>query len=326
MISKRERLEAAIAGDLADRPPVALWRHFPVDDQFPQELARSTAAFQRTFDFDFVKLTPASSFCLKDWGVEDRWDGGMEGTRTYIRRVIENVSDWASLSLLAPHEGALGAQLECIRLLHEDLGADVPIAQTIFSPLAQAKNLAGGERLLEHLKQDEGAVREGLRTIAASTIDFVAAAISQGIDGIFYAIQHASSEILDRDDYRRIAEEHDRAILEAAGDLWLNILHLHGKGVFFDLASAYPVQVVNWHDRETEPGLTDGAKLLSGAVCGGVHRETLSLGVPDQVREEAREAIDALHGRGLILGTGCVTPIITSWANMRAFRESVECA
>ena len=71
MASKRDRLKAAIAGQKADRPPVALWRHFPVDDQDPALLAAATAAFQQTYDFDLVKVTPASSFCLRDWGAQD---------------------------------------------------------------------------------------------------------------------------------------------------------------------------------------------------------------------------------------------------------------
>ena len=31
--TKRKRLEATIAGEAVDRPPVALWRHWPGDDQ-----------------------------------------------------------------------------------------------------------------------------------------------------------------------------------------------------------------------------------------------------------------------------------------------------
>ena len=59
-MNKRERLEAAIAGQSVDRVPVALWRHFPGDDQDPSDLAAATIAFQRRWDFDFVKVTPAS--------------------------------------------------------------------------------------------------------------------------------------------------------------------------------------------------------------------------------------------------------------------------
>jgi len=80
-LSKRERLEATIAGKAVDRPAVALWRHWPVDDQRAEDLARSTLDFQRAFDFDFIKVTPASNYCLAGWGAESRWVGNQEGTR-----------------------------------------------------------------------------------------------------------------------------------------------------------------------------------------------------------------------------------------------------
>jgi uroporphyrinogen decarboxylase len=38
-----------------DRPPVALWRHFPVDDQSPDALAAATLNFQQTYDFDLLR-------------------------------------------------------------------------------------------------------------------------------------------------------------------------------------------------------------------------------------------------------------------------------
>jgi uroporphyrinogen decarboxylase len=59
LTTKRERLKAALAGEVADRPPFALWRHFPVDDQSPDALTASVLVFQREFDCDFIKVTPA---------------------------------------------------------------------------------------------------------------------------------------------------------------------------------------------------------------------------------------------------------------------------
>ena len=57
MTTHKDRILAAIKGELIDRPPVALWRHFPVDDQSPEALAKSTLHFQKTYDFDLVKVT-----------------------------------------------------------------------------------------------------------------------------------------------------------------------------------------------------------------------------------------------------------------------------
>lgn len=65
-MTKRERLQGAIDGKVVDHPPVALWRHFPGDDQDPDELAASIIAFQRQYDFDFVKVTPDGSYSIRD--------------------------------------------------------------------------------------------------------------------------------------------------------------------------------------------------------------------------------------------------------------------
>ncbi|MBM3144322.1 MAG: uroporphyrinogen decarboxylase, partial [Chloroflexi bacterium] len=77
-LTHRQRLEICLSGEKPDRPPVALWRHFPVDDQTPEGLAAATLNYQRLYDFDFVKITPASSFCLVDWGSRDEWRGAAE--------------------------------------------------------------------------------------------------------------------------------------------------------------------------------------------------------------------------------------------------------
>ena len=322
-ISHRQRLEACLSGQPVDRVPAALWRHFPVDDQTPDGLARATYVFQQTFDFDLVKVTPSSSYCLKDWGVQDIWRGASEGTRDYTRRVIQNPEDWRSLPALDPHHGHLGAELACIRLLRQQLGADTPILQTIFSPLAQAKNLVGGAELLVHLRRFPDAVHAGLQVIAESTRRFVEASQQAGVDGVFYAVQHAQYGLLTEAEFQAFGKRYDLAVLEPAGELWLNMLHLHGVEVMFDQVADYPVQIINWHDRETAPSLALGQKRFPGVVCGGVLRDSLTYGAPDQVRAEALDALQATEGARFILGTGCVTPVIAPYGNLLALRQSV---
>jgi uroporphyrinogen decarboxylase len=323
-MTKRTRLAATIRGEETDRPPVALWRHFPGDDQDPVALAESTMAFQRQYDFDFIKVTPASSFCARDWGVEDAWVGNREGTREYVRHPIQNPEDWRALQELDPEKGALGAQLRCLELIQQGMGGDVPFIQTIFNGLSQAKNLVGKGRLVAHLREHPEAVQAGLATITETTVRFIEAARKQGISGIFLAVQHASYEHLTEAEYREFGLASDRRLLEATDGLWLNVLHLHGNRVMFDLLADYPVQVVNWHDRETPPTLAEGQQWVQGAVLGGLRQwETMELGTPADVRSEAQDALEQTGCRGFILGTGCVTPITAPWANLRAARDAV---
>jgi uroporphyrinogen decarboxylase len=317
-------MEACLAGETLDRPPVALWRHFPVDDQTSQGLAASTLAFQRLFDFDLVKVTPASSYCLRDWGSHDEWRGNPEGTRDYTQRVIQNPDDWARLQPLDPQRGHLADELECLRLLVNELGPDTPIIQTIFNPLSQAKNLVGGAQLLVHLRRFPEALHHGLRIITESTRRFVEALGATGIDGIFYAVQHAQFGLLSRGEYQTFGRAYDLELLAAARTMPLRMLHLHGLDVMFDEFVDYPVNIINWHDRETSPSLGVGQTRFPGVVCGGVNIQSLVFGDAEQVRAEALDAIQATNGQRLLLGTGCVTPTIAPWGNIMALRQSSE--
>lgn len=330
MTTHRERIQAAMSGELIDRPPVALWRHFPVDDQSPGPLAKATLHFQQTYDFDLVKVTPASSFCLKDWGAEDEWNGHTEGTRQYSKRVIHGPRDWERLPSLDPTSGHLAAQLNCLRMIRSELDSETPLLQTVFSPLAQAKNLAGNETLLAHLRLYPESVLKGLAAIAETTRRFVEACLDTGVDGIFYAIQHAQANLLTLEEYKTFGLPNDQKVLEPARDLWCNLLHLHGHNVYFSQlstlrepqGSALHFPIVNWHDRETYPSLSEAQQIYPGVVCGGMRQDTLVYADQAEVQKEAADAIQQTGGRRFILGTGCVVPVIASHGNILAARES----
>jgi uroporphyrinogen decarboxylase len=325
MTSHRQRLEACLNQTPVDRAPVALWRHFPVDDQTPDGLAAATLAFQKMFDFDLVKVTPESSFCLKDWGARDEWRGSTEGTRDYTNRVIQHPEDWARLPILDPTSGYLADQLTCLRLLVKELGPDTPAIQTIFNPLSQAKNLVGGAELLVHIRRFPDALHSGLKTITETTLRFIEAAIQTGISGVFYAVQHAQYGLLSEEEFLEFGRPYDLELLAPAKESWLNMLHLHGTEVMFDQVTDYPVSVINWHDRETRPSLAEAQARFPGVVCGGLRREeTMVLGSPEQVRAEAYDALQATQGKRFILGTGCVLPITAPYGNILAARRSVE--
>ena len=324
MTTHRERIEACFNGEPLDRTPIALWRHFPEEDQNPETLAAATIKFQQAYDLDIVKVTPASSFAVKDWGVEDEWKQNPEGSREYTKRIIRNPKDWETLQPLDPTAPHLAAQLQCLRLIRESIGADTPMIQTIFNPLSQAKNLAGNDVLLEHIRTHPEAVMEGLKTIAKTTINFIEAAREAGIDGIFYAVQHAQASMLELDEYKSIGLMFDQRVLASADDLWCNILHLHGKDVYFSLLRLFNFQIVNWHDRETYPSLAEAQSLFRGVVCGGLRQETLVSGTRNQVKDEAKNAIEQTKSRRFILGTGCVVPYVAPHENILMARRSVE--
>jgi uroporphyrinogen decarboxylase len=325
MMTRRQRLEATFRGEAVDRVPVALWRHWPGDDQRAQDQAASHLAFQERYDFDLIKVTPCSSYSAEDWGVTSAYMGNTEGTREYRRRAIAGPDDWGRLALLDPGQGALGRQLECLRLIGEAVRDDVPFIQTIFNPLSVAKYLAGEQLMLTHLRRYPEALRAGLEIITETTVRFVREVMRLGVAGIFLAVQHAQYGLLSEQEYLAWGKPYDLRVLQATEGAWFNLLHLHGSEVMFDACADYPVQVINWHDRETPPTLVEGLKRFPGAVCGGLRQwETIVRGTPEDVRAEALDAIRQTAGRRFILGTGCVTPIVAPTCNIRATRQAVE--
>lgn len=322
MTTHRERIQACLNGEKTDKTPIALWRHFPEEDQNPETLAAATIKFQQTYDFDIVKVTPASSFAVKDWGVDDEWQNNPEGSRAYTKHVIQKPQDWETLKPLDPSAPHLAAQLQCLKLVREGIGTETPMIQTIFNPMSQAKNLAGNDLLLEHLKKHPNAVMKGLETIAKTTVKFIEAAREIGIDGIFYAMQHAQASMLELDEYKSIALPYDQTTLKPAEDLWCNLLHLHGSDVYFSLLRLINFQIVNWHDRETYPSLAEAQSLFRGVACGGIRQDTLYKGNPAQVKEEALDAIKQTKGKRFILGTGCVVYYQSPHENIMAAIES----
>ncbi len=332
-MNKRERLEKTIADEPTDRVPVALWRHFPGDDQRAGDLASSVIAWQRQYDWDFVKVTPASSFCLTDYGIQDRWVGSLEGTREFTRQVVIKSLDWTDLRPLDPTKGSLARQIETLLLVKSGLsnstnGAtdDPPILQTIFSPLAQAKHIADPVTVIKHMRTAPDRLKTGLNMITDSTLRFIDSIRRSKIAGIYYAVQLGGYGDMTPQEYAEFGRPYDLQILKALpNDWWFNMLHLHGDAPMFDMFLDYPVQALNWHDRETEPNLTAGKAKFKGAVCGGLgHWDAVHNGTPSDVRTQARDAIQQMEGRRFILSTGCVTMITSPLSNIRAVRDAVD--
>ena len=316
-MNHKELMQRTIALEATPSTPVAFWRHFPVDDQDFASLARSTIAFQEMFDFDFIKVSPASSFCIKDWGANDEWKGNPEGTRNYQGAIIQTPEDWVKIEPLNPTKGFLGAQLECLKSIKREIPTNTPIVQTVFSPLAQAKNLAGKKEFLAQIRQYPDLVKQGLTTITKTTQRFIDECQKIGIDGIFYAVQQASFDILSEVEFLDFGKSFDAQIFEYLQPFWMNVLHIHGSNIMFEKISDYPFQVFNWHDRETTPSLSKGKKKLNRAVCGGLSRiNTMVLGLPKDIEDEFRDAKRQTGNRGLILGTGCVCPLTTPLGNI----------
>lgn len=326
-MNHRQRMERVLSGENPDRVPVAFWRHFPVDDQDPYALMRSTLWFQTTYDFDLVKVSPSSSFCLRDWGALDEWTGSAEGTRDYRGAVIQRPEDWQRLPRLSPWQGFLSEYLDALKSLLRTLSPTVPVIQTVFSPLAQARDLVGEENFLLHLRRYGEELRAGLAIIQDTTLGFIEALKKAGVDGIFFAVQHAQYGLLSPAEFEEFGKAFDLPIAESARELPFNVLHIHGQQILFDPLLSYGFPILNWEQGHGAPGLREAQQRGAKVVCGGLQRwQTMALGTPQDVAHQGQQAIGETGGKGFILGADCVLPVITPHSNILAATKAAASA
>jgi uroporphyrinogen decarboxylase len=324
-MTKRERVLAALKRLPVDRPPVAFWRHVPDLDHTAQGLADAMLAFQRAWDLDLIKVMSSGVYCVEDWGCEVAYRGSPNGAKTCTRHAVGQVSDWNKLRPLDPGRGALGRELEALRLILRGRSDDVPVLHTVFAPLTIARKLAG-DRLKADLETQPDAVMGALEVITDTVIRYAAAVVAAGADGIFYASQDASRDVQDESRHARFSMPYSRRVLESLhGAPVFTMLHLHGRHVYFDRKAALPVAAVNWHDRLTEPSLGDALGRFKGAVVGGLNEsETLLNGPASAVTAQVADAIRQTGGTGVIIAPGCVLPLATPDSSLQAVVAAVK--
>lgn len=324
-MSHWERINAALKGEEVDHAPVSLWRHWPVEDETAEGLAAAMVKWQRQYDFDLVKFMPTGMYGVHDWGAQTVYNPGFRGNRILTEVGLHAPEEWPKLAKLDVTKGAYGQEIEAIRLAADELQGSVPIFQTVFSPLTTAIKLAG-DAAYAHVRMHPDLLKEGLEIITDVTVRFTQACLEAGAAGIFFATQGMSYRLFSKDEYKEFGAAYDVPILNAVHDAGkLNLLHVHGEDVMYDLATTYPVDMINWHDRITPPSLAEAKEMFGGVLVGGIEdRKVIAEGPLDEIRNEARTAIEQTGGRRIVVGPGCVIPTNTPDENIRAVIDTVK--
>lgn len=323
-----ERVRATLRGEEVDRPPVAMWRHFFEAEGSAEGLASATLAFQRRFDWDFVKVNPRAGYPVEVWG--GRLEHGPGTPPRTAAAPVRSPADWGRIEpqplthpVLAEHLTALDLILQGLR------GQDLPVLMTLFSPLAVASRLTPGpEVLLQHLREHPERVRPALDAIADTLARFARACVDRGASGIFLAtVDWGTHDRLTPEEHRRWARPWDLRVLSAVADAPFNLLHVcRDRNLLAHLAD-YPVQAFNWDARgQGNPSLAEGKALVGNrAVVGGVsHKGWLVRSDPSTLRGEVLGLRSAMGRRGWMVGPGCTFPPETPEENLDAIRQAVE--
>jgi uroporphyrinogen decarboxylase len=325
-----ERIEAALHGAEVDRIPVGMWKHWHLQDRAPGRLAELNLALQRQFDTDLIKLTPGNLTYVQDWGATIKFGTHDDQSSLAVQPAVASAAQWPGLQRLDVAKGALGRELETIRLTAAGVDGQVPVLMTIFSPLTVAYKLSGdslsGERVVEDLRQSPRQLHAGLARIADVLREYVAACLQAGANGFFFATQLAYYELLSREEYQEFGVAYDLRVLEAMqGGSRITMLHLcKGRRLMLDLLHDYPVHAISWSHRTSQPSLAEARQLTEKALATGVSLQALHEGKEADVLAEAREAIARAGRKAFILAPACVIRATAPDANLTAMRRAVE--
>lgn len=327
-MQKRERLERAIAGEKVDRAPVALWRHWPGDDQRYADLARSTIDYQHDYNWDFVRLMPSRTFQVVDYGVQDYWDGDARGIRGISKRVVKRSLDWTEIRPLSPARGNLLQQAQCARLIGQALQADAaPVLQSVYSPFIQASQMAGRQKVLRDMRVRPDRLRSGLNQLTESTLRFLDTLKKiPSVAGVFLVTEFASHDCMSEAEYRAFVLPYLQNILSNLPEhWWLNIVQVGGPSPMLSVFKNLPVQALNWDTRMDPDSLSSDRSGFSFAACGGLNDdEHLLKGTPTLIHAAIREALNQTESRRLIITGSGAGRINLPLSNVRAARSGVE--
>ncbi|GIO38650.1 methylcobamide--CoM methyltransferase [Paenibacillus antibioticophila] len=339
--SKRERFNRILRErDVADRPMVSAWRHFIEVEHDSIALAAATVDFQRKYDWDFVKINPRTTYYAEVWGNEydySQYDGVVPLV-TKIR--IQDREDLKQITPRTAEAAPLQDQLKVISRVRQELGDEVPIVQTVFSPLAVLEYL-GGHRTLasyrpairkasplpELLAASPTEVHKALEAITETLVDYAKAALRSGADGFFYAVLGLARDgYLTSEEYKEFGLPYDLELLRYISPDPV-ILHTCGPEAHPERFAEYPISALHWADRAPgNPSLAGHEQWLKAPIAvGGVDERLFGAnGSPSTIISQSLETIEAFRGRPLILAPGCGLPLDAEDEQLKALRNSVE--
>ncbi len=340
--TKQDRVQAALHGKKVDRPPVAAWKHFLPQETSAKDFVDASVAFARDYDWDWLKINPRATYYAETFGNGydyDNYTGVLPKLKT---RSINAPEDLSKIKAEKTTHPVLSQQVKVVASIRESL-RDVPIIQTIFSPLSVLQFLAVGlgsrngthdpgsdYTVLQSLLKDHPLqVKDALSAITETLRGYTAAVIDAGADGVFFAIVRLAREgALTHEQYLEFEKPYDLEVLHGARRGVFNVLHTCGPKVYFDAAEDYPVHAVNWAAHaEGNPSLAEAQARLNKAVMGGIEEAAeFSKASPSTIQAEAAAAIRAAGKGKFLLAPGCAVDPDVPASHLTTLRKAAETA
>lgn len=305
-MNKIERVTATLNGSDVDRPPFSFWYHFGLQHMPGKVHAQAQVDFYRAYDLDFLKVMNDYPYPLP---------AGCDA--------VETEDDWKRIEPVSGSDPCWTEQLTALSLIHGAIGKEAFFIDTIFSPWTTARRIGPHGAIERARREFPETVLAAMDHIATSLANYAVEAVNRGAAGIFLSLGAATSDVLTEEEYRTWCRPFDLKVLEAVKSAQFNVLHIHGKNIFFDQVMDYPFAAVNWSHYLTAPSLAEGKQKSGKTVMGGIDEADASHVSAPQIASQVKQTINEIGPRGLIITPGCSIPTDTPERNMRAIKEAL---
>ncbi len=288
-MNKLERVDAALMGDNLDRLPFSFWYHFGLQHAQPEALAQAHLSFFHTYDLDFLKVMNDYPYPMSD-----------------NQNMFLDIADWKKLKIFSGDEEGFGEQLKALRIIARELSKEAYFVETIFSPWTIARKLSSIQTVLALKEKEPELFLDVMHKIALSLANYARQAILAGAAGIFLSLSAATNSIMTYSEYEKFCRPFDLIVLDAIkNQTKFNILHIHGKEIFFDELLDYPVQAINWSHTLSRPTLTQARTKYKGCLLGGIGEERFGHNTVSTIEQEVKQTIESMGNKHLIITPGC---------------------
>lgn len=341
-MTKRERVNLVLEGKLADRPPVTAYRHFPKQERKPEDLANIMLDWQEKYDWDIVKMHPAATYMQEVWGDEfDYINYQQEIFPTKIKHGAKDASDLSIFTKKTVDEPVLKDAIKTVKLIKEGLKEDVPVFQTLFTPLMTISSVLDFPMVRRHfpadpkdngifelLKNREEEMLEALENVTDTYIEYWRAMRKEtGVDGVFLAgVSWAREGYMAESDWEKFVAHFDKKFIDAIkADGGMVMYHTCGITSNPQRFKDFNIDILHWDQGANNPSIEESEAFLGDITpMGGVDEMIFGTNAVEEITRQTRLAVEQNKDIPFILAPYCSVSIHSTDEEMRAFRDNAD--
>jgi len=276
-LTRKQRVDRALAGRDVDRPPFTHWHHF--GPQTPEVHAKATLDYHWKYRTDIVKV-------MSDFPYP------------------KPAGNWYDLKV---SDNPFPDQIRALELIRDGLNDDAYVLETTFNAWQVAVKLSSKEEVLRLQKENPQRLLDAIEVINESQIQHAKRAFAAGASGILFSIANAKRNELSPEEYARFSAPFDKRFFDATSHAKLSFLHLHWENEYVDQFVGFKAPVVNWSVQTSGVQVSTVRAKFAQTIATGIDEVKYKDLSPAQIREQWQAASSAA-GAKFILTPGCSVP------------------